>query len=114
MQYNHFPRSEADPVDGKFRFPIEQNNKESSAGTEDCLYVNIYTPKIHANLDVLVYIHGGAFMFGAGASYQPHILLDKNVVFVTLNYRLGPLGEPFQNWSSTRAPSWFRNILKVI
>ncbi|XP_045467363.1 venom carboxylesterase-6-like [Harmonia axyridis] len=76
MQYNHFARLESDPIDG----------------TEDCLYVNIYTPKIHAKLDVIVYIHGGAFMFGSGAIYQPHILLDKNVVYVTLNYRLGPLG----------------------
>lgn len=66
-------------------------------GTEDCLYVNIYTPKIHAKLDVIVYIHGGAFMFGSGAIYQPHILLDKNVVYVTLNYRLGPLGRAICN-----------------
>ncbi|XP_044763428.1 venom carboxylesterase-6-like isoform X2 [Coccinella septempunctata] len=76
MQYNHFPRLESDPVDGK----------------EDCLYLNVYTPKIHDNLDVIVFIHGGAFMFGAGFRYAPHILLDKNVVYVTLNYRLGPLG----------------------
>ncbi|XP_045467364.1 venom carboxylesterase-6-like [Harmonia axyridis] len=76
LQYNHFPRLESDPIDG----------------TEDCLYVNIYTPNIHAKLDVIVYIHGGAFMFGSGAKYQPHILLDRNVVYVTLNYRLGPLG----------------------
>ncbi|KAL3270431.1 hypothetical protein HHI36_020986 [Cryptolaemus montrouzieri] len=76
LQYNHFPRLVTDPIDG----------------SEDCLYVNVYSPKLDGNLDVIVFIHGGAFIFGAGVKYQPHILMDKNVVFVTFNYRLGPLG----------------------
>ncbi|KAK9884283.1 hypothetical protein WA026_005235 [Henosepilachna vigintioctopunctata] len=65
---------------------------EQVIGTEDCLYVNVYTPKLDGNLDVIVYIHGGAFIFGAGIMYQPHILLDRDVIYVSLNYRLGPLG----------------------
>ncbi|KAL3274199.1 hypothetical protein HHI36_015615, partial [Cryptolaemus montrouzieri] len=76
LQYNHFPLLETDPVEG----------------TEDCLYLNVYTPNLTNKLDVIVYIHGGAFIFGSGASYQPHILLDRDVVYVSMNYRLGPLG----------------------
>lgn len=65
-------------------------------GDEDCLFVNVYTPQLPtANshlLDVIVYIHGGAFTYGAGRWYQPHYLMDRDVVFVTINYRLGPFG----------------------
>ncbi|XP_076258814.1 venom carboxylesterase-6-like isoform X1 [Rhynchophorus ferrugineus] len=63
-------------------------------GDEDCLYVNVYTHMLGegANMDVLVFIHGGAFMFGSGFSYGPEIIMDRKVVFVTFNYRLGPLG----------------------
>ncbi|KAH9632931.1 hypothetical protein HF086_002753 [Spodoptera exigua] len=45
-----------------------------------------------ANLPVLVFIHGGAFMYGEGAIYDPIHLMDWDMVVVTLNYRLGPLG----------------------
>ncbi|XP_026327749.1 venom carboxylesterase-6-like [Hyposmocoma kahamanoa] len=63
-------------------------------GSEDCLHVNVYSPKPYAgaNLPVVVYIHGGAFMYGSGAIYDPIHLMDKDLVVVTLNYRLGPLG----------------------
>lgn len=42
----------------------------------------------------MVYIHGGAFVGGSGDSeeYQPDFLLEKDVLFVSINYRLGPLG----------------------
>ncbi len=43
-------------------------------------------------LDVLVFIHGGGFMFGGSADWGPEYVLDKDVVLVTINYRLGPLG----------------------
>jgi carboxylesterase type B len=43
----------------------------------------------------MVWIHGGGFFSGTGNSklFKPTYLLDHNVVLVTLNYRLGPLGE---------------------
>lgn len=68
--------------------------KNYCIGDEDCLHVNVYTHTTdpEANLDVLVHIHGGAFMFGAGSSYGPNIIMDRPIVFVNLNYRLGPLG----------------------
>ncbi|CAG9865174.1 unnamed protein product [Phyllotreta striolata] len=78
MQYNHY----------------SPEGPEKVLGDEDCLYVNVYTPTVDtkAKLDVLVYIHGGAFMFNHGGQTLPDIVLDRNVVFVNLNYRLGPLG----------------------
>jgi carboxylesterase type B len=42
---------------------------------------------------VIVNIHGGAFMFGSGSEIGPKYLLDKDIILVTLNYRLGPLGK---------------------
>lgn len=47
----------------------------------------------HHQLDVMVFMHGGAWIAGDGATYQPNYLLDKDIVLVTFNYRLGPLGK---------------------
>lgn len=46
-----------------------------------------------AALDVVVFIHGGAFMFGSGHSYGEKFIMDRDVVFVNFNYRLGPFGK---------------------
>jgi para-nitrobenzyl esterase len=65
-----------------------------SIGSEDCLYLNVYTPSIlvGSNLPVMVWIPGGAFEFGAG-SYDPSALVEQsNEIVVTLNYRLGAFG----------------------
>lgn len=61
---------------------------------EDCLYLNIYTPKDEGDYPVMVWIHGGAFIFGSGSDegYDPARLVAEGVVLVTLNYRLGALG----------------------
>lgn len=40
----------------------------------------------------MVHIHGGAFMFGQGANYGPGIIMDRDIIYVNLNYRVGPLG----------------------
>ena len=46
---------------------------------------------------VMVWIHGGAFIWGSGNGqddlYGPHYLLDRDIVLVTFNYRLGPFGK---------------------
>ncbi|XP_072949548.1 carboxylic ester hydrolase-like [Epargyreus clarus] len=63
-------------------------------GSENCLYLNVATPNLdaRASLPVIIAIHGGAFMYGEGIVYNPVHLMDRDVVVVTLNYRLGPLG----------------------
>ncbi|XP_055528121.1 esterase E4-like isoform X2 [Wyeomyia smithii] len=66
-------------------------------GSENCLFLNVYTPLLKSEgkrLPVMVFIHGGAFMFGSGNSdcYSPEYLLQEGVVTVTCNYRLSTLG----------------------
>ncbi|XP_075211796.1 esterase FE4-like [Lycorma delicatula] len=62
-------------------------------GSEDCLYLNVYTPAsiCTRKFPVMVFLHGGAFISGSGVSelYGPDILLDKDVILVTVNSRLG-------------------------
>ena len=63
---------------------------------EDCLYLNVYTPATDAGRrPVLVWIHGGGFVIGSGSQpiYDGAPLVTRgDVVVVTINYRLGPLG----------------------
>lgn len=62
-------------------------------GSEDCLYLNIYTPNAGTRLPVMVWIHGGTFITGTGATYIGSDLAAKgNLIVVTINYRLGPFG----------------------
>jgi len=68
-------------------------------GQEDCLQVSVHATKdaltgSSGPLPVMVWIHGGGFALGSGRSdfYGPQWLLDFEVVIVTINYRLGPLG----------------------
>src|SRR6516225_9495963 len=64
--------------------------------SEDCLYLNIWTPKAdNKQRPVMVWIHGGAFRIGSGAQiiYDGSSLARRgDVVVVTINYRLGPFG----------------------
>ena len=65
--------------------------------SEDCLFLNIFTPeaaKPGDDLSVLVYIHGGGFTGGCGHEkhFDEPVWPGKGVIAVTLNYRLGPLG----------------------
>lgn len=64
-------------------------------GSEDCLKINVFVPaKAKRPLPVMVYIHGGAFILGSGGKllYAPDFLVNKDVIVVTFNYRLGALG----------------------
>ena len=68
-----------------------------SGPSEDCLYLNVYTPasvKQTAKLPVMLWIHGGGFAAGAGSEprYTNSALVSKGVVLVTINYRLGVFG----------------------
>lgn len=62
--------------------------------SEDCLYLNIWTPakKADEGLPVLVWIYGGGFSGGATSYYNGEHLARKGVVLVSINYRVGPLG----------------------
>jgi para-nitrobenzyl esterase len=64
--------------------------------SEDCLYLNIWTPAKSPKdkLPVMVWIHGGGFTRGYGGSraYDGEALARKGAVIVTINYRLGIFG----------------------
>jgi para-nitrobenzyl esterase len=64
--------------------------------SEDCLYVNVWTPAKSANdkLPVIVWTYGGGFTGGSGSEprYDGEALAKKGVVFVNYNYRLGAFG----------------------
>jgi para-nitrobenzyl esterase len=66
------------------------------AVSEDCLYLNIWTPvrKAGERLPVVVWIHGGGYTNGSAAMplYWGDRLAQKGVIVVTIAYRLGPLG----------------------
>jgi para-nitrobenzyl esterase len=64
--------------------------------SEDCLTLNVVTPKRPADrpLPVMVFIHGGGYLLGSSATpiYDGAALARKGCVFVSVNYRLGALG----------------------
>ena len=65
--------------------------------SEDCLYLDVYTPAV-ANpahpLPVMVWIHGGAYVAGGSSElrYSNSPLVDRGVVLVNVNYRMGLFG----------------------
>jgi para-nitrobenzyl esterase len=71
-------------------------NFRDGGPSEDCLYLNVWTPakKAGANLPVMVWIYGGGF--AAGSSSEPRqdgtMLAKRGVVVVSMNYRLGVFG----------------------
>ncbi|MFI0449719.1 carboxylesterase/lipase family protein [Actinomadura sp. 6N118] len=68
---------------------------DKASNTEDCLYLNVTTPR-HSSarkLPVMVWIHGNGFINGAGSLYDAQRLASTgNVIVVTPNYRLGIFG----------------------
>ena len=70
---------------------------ETYTYSEDCLFLNIWTPenaKAGDKLPVLIYIHGGGFTGGCGHEkhFDGPVWPTKGVIGVTINYRLGPMG----------------------
>lgn len=69
------------------------------SGSEDCLHLSVYTPLLPKDLQdgqdelpVMVFIHGGAYMSGDAFLYVPTKLMDRDVVVVVVQYRLGLFG----------------------
>jgi para-nitrobenzyl esterase len=82
------PRCMQAPIFGDMGFRSEMS--------EDCLYLNVWTPAKSAGerLPVLVYFFGGGFVAGAGDEprYDGESMAAKGIVSVTINYRLGVFG----------------------
>ncbi|WP_461043772.1 carboxylesterase/lipase family protein [Spirosoma harenae] len=87
---DHFgPRAMQRPIFGDMGF-------RSDGMSEDCLYLNVWTPAKSANekLPVLVYFYGGGFVAGDGSEgrYDGESMAKKGIVALTVNYRLGVFG----------------------
>src|SRR5258708_4737217 len=71
-------------------------NFRSNGMSEDCLYLNVWTPAKSAKekLPVLVYFYGGGFVAGDGSEprYDGESMAAKGIVTITVNYRLGVFG----------------------
>lgn len=80
---------------------VSGQSPASRPRSEDCLYLNVWTPKLGApagqmaaKLPVYVWFHGGGSRVGSGAepAFDGSAMARKGIVVVTVNYRLGPLG----------------------
>ncbi len=73
-----------------------QGGNPPSGKSEDCLYLNVWTPakSTDEKVPVLVWIYGGGFSFGSTSEpvYDGQALANKGVVFVSIAYRVGQLG----------------------
>ena len=81
-------------------YPVLSGIMDVGETSEDCLYLNVWTPAESPDerMPVMVWIHGGGFTTGAGSIpiYNGRHLAEQGVVVVNFNYRLGPSGSwPF-------------------
>lgn len=62
--------------------------------SEDCLYLNVWTPAQSPKdkLPVMVWIYGGGFSMGTSSFYDGTALAETGIVLVTINYRVGKIG----------------------
>lgn len=61
--------------------------------SENCLQLNVFTTNLSRTSPVIFYIHGGSFEVGSGVVQgNPYNIMDREVVLVAINYRLGALG----------------------
>ena len=72
-------------------------------GDEDCLYLNVYATRhclIAGGCAAMIWIHGGGYMIGSGINYDgtKNAALAKDVLIVTINYRLSALGYAALPW----------------
>ena len=133
------PYAEAPVNDRRFRKPVPKANftrsfrafdfgpaclqraRSMTGMSEDCLYLNIFTPShvnATSNIPVMVWFHGGWFQMGSSNDYYGDTLSAfGNVIIVTVNYRLLHLGflriddteNNFGLWDQQLALKWVKN-----
>ncbi|CAB0007798.1 unnamed protein product [Nesidiocoris tenuis] len=75
---------------------LEISKIQATEDLEDCLFLNVFTTlkptQCSKRYPVMFWIHGGSFRVGSAHGFRPNHLLERDVVLVTIQYRLGPFG----------------------
>ncbi len=74
--------------------PMDPDAPVEVVGSEDCLYLNVWSPSLEGNLPIVFWVHGGAFVMGDG-NLDGSSLAAQGCVVVSANYRIGPFGYLF-------------------
>ena len=96
---------------GNTCFQFSSDNSSGLIGSEDCLFLNVWTPTLdkNANLPVMVWIHGGSLQSSSGnwPGYSPTSKLANttNTVYVSMNYRLHAFGFMALDILSSQSPN---------
>ncbi|CAJ0931929.1 unnamed protein product, partial [Mesorhabditis belari] len=91
--------------------------------SEDCLYLNVWSPNLQGQLPVFFFIHGGAYETGRAGDYTAEAFREnfvrRGIVVVSIQYRLGQLGFLTLNdsvitpnlglWDQTAALQWVQD-----
>lgn len=77
--------------------PMCMQSGAGALASEDCLQLNVFTKNLPFNetvelKPVIVYIHGGGFEGGTAIYHGPEYLMDRDIILVTIQYRLGAFG----------------------
>ncbi|MBA53413.1 MAG: hypothetical protein CMK89_03070 [Pseudomonadales bacterium] len=92
--------------DGFSQAPSLNETFNQPIGNEDCLYLNVQRPlNLKQNLPVVVFLHGGSHIYGSGSLYDGSTLVQEDIIFITLNYRLGLLGWLYHPALQTMEPN---------
>lgn len=115
-QFLGIPYAEAPIGDHRFKAPIakrpwddvrncanfgpicmQADSWRTDPTSEDCLHLNVYTKNIPSAVNtqlkpVIVFIHGGGFDTGTSNDHGAEYLMERDIVLVTFNYRLGAFG----------------------
>lgn len=96
LKCDSFSASPMQPVPKPFNVWTEEYLIPKEPISEDCLYLNVWAPASTGGkrLPVFVWIYGGAFVSGGSAVpvYDGQFIANKDIVFVSFNYRVGIFG----------------------
>lgn len=86
--------------------PVTMPGLPTVESSEDCLYLNVWTPALNGKRPVMVWVFGGGFEGGSGSPPMTNgaALMRRDIVFVSFNYRVGALG--FLHLADLGAPAF--------
>jgi len=86
------PRSAVRFASRAVQTPLSPEARREDPGSEDCLYLNVWSPVGDGPHPVMFWVHGGAFVSGGADATDGFALAQAGMVVVSPNYRIGPFG----------------------